>query len=942
LVEHFERHADTYRSAHYNEAQVRKEFIEPFFKCLGWDIDNERCYAEPYKDVVHEDSIKVGGALKAPDYCFRVGGTRKFFLEAKRPSVNIWDDPAPAFQLRRYAWSAQLPLSTLTDFEEFAVYDCRVKPARADKASTARVLYLTFTDYAQRWDDIAAIFSREAVLKGAFDRFSESNKAKKGTAAVDAEFLKDIESWRDLLARNFALRNQQLTQRELNFAVQVTLDRILFLRMCEDRGIEQYGQLAGLLTGPSIYRGLLGLYTQADDRYNSGLFHFRPEKSRPEAADVLTPVLAVDDRPLQQILRGLYYPDSPYEFSVIPPEILGQVYEQFLGKVIRLTPGHRAVVEDKPEVKKAGGVYYTPSYIVGHIVERTLGKLLEGKTPRQASVLKILDPACGSGSFLLGAYQYLLDWHLAQYVADGPEKHSKELWQGPRGEWDLTTAARKRILLSSIYGVDIDPQAVETTKLSLLLKVLESENRATLERQRLLWQERALPDLGQNIKCGNSLVGPDFYADRQQTLFDEEDRYRVNAFDWEAEFGSILRAGGFDAVIGNPPYGALLTEEERAYLKRRFEAGTTDTAALFMVQGRRLTRAGGWNAFIVPKPFTYSSNWEQVRADLLGELRELVDVGKVWKAVKLEQVIYTLNKNRPQPEYACWKRQGQTFIHSADIGKRECGQYGFYLNGIETAELAIARTVLGVGAFLGDFATNTRGGMLQGSVGTDPGGWRVVGGKQVQRFRILGQKGYLPQDAELPPQALVQTGGILVQNIVAHIANPVDHIKIIGAVPDAEEAKRLVILDTVNQLANHSKLSSHYLLGLLLSRLMNWYVYRFIFAKAIRTMHFDGPVTDRLPIRDIDFTDAADRSRHDRVAALAELQAGLKKREGVAKSPDERIRLERQMNMADRQLDQLVYDLYGLTDEAARIVDASFLGESCPIARLPEVGQAAL
>src|SRR6059036_4167059 len=147
LVERLERNLDAYRSPQYNETQLRREFLDPFFKALGWDIDNEQGYAEAYKDVIHEDAIKIGGATKAPDYCFRIGGTRKFFLEAKKPSVDIKTDAHPAYQLRRYAWSAKLPLSILTDFEEFAVYDCRVEPRLADKASVARVLYLNFREY---------------------------------------------------------------------------------------------------------------------------------------------------------------------------------------------------------------------------------------------------------------------------------------------------------------------------------------------------------------------------------------------------------------------------------------------------------------------------------------------------------------------------------------------------------------------------------------------------------------------------------------------------------------------------------------------------------------------------------------------------------------------------------------------------------------------------
>ena len=197
LVERFGRNREAYLSGTYNETQLRREFIDPFFAALGWDVDNKQGYAEAYKDVIHEDAIKIGEHTKAPDYCFRLGGVRKFFVEAKKPSVNLKDDVSPAFQLRRYAWSAKLPLSILTDFEEFAVYDCRNKPAKSDKPAVGRILYLTYQDYETRWEEISRIFSKEAIPQGSFDKYVETNKAKKGTAEVDAAFLEEIESWRD-------------------------------------------------------------------------------------------------------------------------------------------------------------------------------------------------------------------------------------------------------------------------------------------------------------------------------------------------------------------------------------------------------------------------------------------------------------------------------------------------------------------------------------------------------------------------------------------------------------------------------------------------------------------------------------------------------------------------------------------------------------------------
>lgn len=661
LVERFDRNRDAYKSGDYNETQLRREFLDTFFTALGWDVENKQGFAEAYKDVVHEDAIKIGTATKAPDYSFRIGGVRKFFVEAKKPSVNLKDDVSPAFQLRRYAWSAKLPLSILTDFEEFVVYDCRIKPLRNDKPSTARTIYLQYTEYDKQWEEIASIFSKDAVLKGSFDKYAETNKIKKGTAQVDDAFLREIENWRKQLASNIALRNGKLSQRELNFAVQRTIDRIIFLRISEDRGIEHYGTLMGLLNGERVYRRLSDLFNRADERYNSGLFHFRAEKERFEPPDELTLELSIEDKPLKEIISTLYYPESPYEFSVLPADILGQVYEQFLGKVIRLTEGHRAIIEDKPEVKKAGGVYYTPTYIVEYIVKNTVGKLLEGLTPKQASKLRILDPACGSGSFLIGAYQCLLDWHRDWYVKNGSDKWTKGknpvIYQVQGASWRLTTTERKRILLNNIYGVDIDTQAVEVTKLSLLLKVLEGENEQTISNQIKLFHQRALPDLGKNIKCGNSLIGPDYQAE-QLSFGSDEERTRINAFDWKSEFKEIMDSGGFDAVIGNPPYvfgrdwKALgISDEVKQYLTRRYTSSPyqLDMFSIFMEKAFQLCSDNGFIGQIVPNVWLNNTYSATTRSLVLGNATDIsivVPESPVFKKITVDTVVYCLKKSK--------------------------------------------------------------------------------------------------------------------------------------------------------------------------------------------------------------------------------------------------------------------------------------------------------
>ncbi len=591
--------------------------------------------------------MKVGSATKAPDYSFRVGGTRKFFLETKKPSIDLKHDPSPAFQLRRYAYSAKLPVSILTDFEEFIVFDCRIKPKIDDKPSVGRVMYLTYEEYVDKWDKISSVFARESVLRGDFDRFIEGTKKKRGTAEIDKDFLADLDRWRILLAKNIALRNKSLSQREINWAVQLTIDRLIFLRMSEDRGIENQYTLQALQNGTCVYSRLVEIFYQADERYNSGLFHFQ-EKDGPHP-DELTPELEIDDKVIKEIVGELYYPKCPYEFSVLPVEVLGHAYEQFLGKVIRLTEGHRAKIEEKPEVRKAGGVYYTPKYIVDYIVENTVGKLLEGKKPKEVRDLHILDPACGSGSFLLGAFQYLMDWHLDWYtkeyektgkiptvVAEKGKRKKKSdpqaIYQGQGGQWYLSTAEKKRILTNNIFGVDIDANAVEVTKLSLLLKVLENESSETINSQLKMWHERALPNLSNNIKCGNSLIGPDFYENQQSAMFDEEEALRINAFDWEQEFPEIFKKGGFDAVIGNPPYvvikgGRYTNYEEKTeivqYYKNRYKFASMQTNLynLFFEKSYFLIKEKGFFGMIIPNTILTNDGMKDVRKFLLKQTK---------------------------------------------------------------------------------------------------------------------------------------------------------------------------------------------------------------------------------------------------------------------------------------------------------------------------------
>lgn len=657
LVEAFAENEHYYKSNEFDEENAKVKFISKFFKILGWDVDNEENRAPQYADVEFEDSIKISGKTKSPDYCFRYWGERKFFVEAKAPHENIDKNRDHAFQLKRYTWSAKLPLGILTDFEEFAVYEPKVVPKKHQNTTIDRIKYYNYKDYVENWEEIYNLFSREAVKKGKYDNFVDNvHGDRKGTETVDDEFLKTIENWRLELARNIANRNKDLTIDELNYAVQLIIDRLIFLRIAEDRGIESYGKLKKITIFDeddeeklTIYEKFIDLCKKADAKYNSGLFHFSKEKNDDLTVDIITPKLIVDDGKLKKIINELYYPDCPYEFSMISTEILGNIYEQFLGKIIRLTDRHLAKVEDKPEVKKAGGVFYTPNYIVEYIVENTVGELLKGKTPNKVSDLRIVDPACGSGSFLLGAYQKLLDWHLKYYDnMDNPPKNV--IYEDKNGIIRLTIQEKKRILLNNIYGVDIDSQAVEVTKLSLLLKVLENENKDIFEAQQKLIQERALPDLGSNIKCGNSLISTDIL--NQQELNNEE-IFKINPFDWEEEFSEVFKNGGFDVVIGNPPYFNIDTwgtnSKRKDYIKKNYKdvwADKTDILFYFINKANEISK--NKVGFIISNAFLFAKKAEKLRNYLLDNtnIKTIVNFEKymVFKSASITTSIIVLDK----------------------------------------------------------------------------------------------------------------------------------------------------------------------------------------------------------------------------------------------------------------------------------------------------------
>jgi adenine-specific DNA-methyltransferase len=962
LIDLFEFNIKQYKGRHYDEAKTRADFIDKFFLLLGWDVYNEHGYSEQYRDVVREDRVEVKGKVKAPDYCFRIGGVRKFFVEAKKPSVDIKYDVEPAFQLRRYAYTAKLPLSILTDFEEFAVYDTRLKPHKNDAASTARIFYCTHHDYRKEFDFIFHTFSREGILKGSFDRYIEDTGRKKGTSEVDREFLKLIESWRDSLARNIALRNKALSIYELNYAVQKIIDRIIFLRIAEDRQVEDYARLQEITAHKGdLYPCLIRLFLQADVKYNSGLFDFK--------ADQLTPRLKIDDRVLKEIIKSIYYPDSPYEFSVFDVEILGNIYEQFLGKTIRLTAGHQAKVEDKPEVKKAGGVYYTPKYIVDYIVKNTVGTLLgtdkgSPRTPGEIEKIKILDPACGSGSFLLGAYQLLLDYHLDYYTREKNIKKAlkdNNIYQLGEREYRLTIAEKHRILLNNIFGVDIDSQAVEVTKLSLLLKLMEGESQESTGMLFKYSDIKLLPDLSANIKCGNSLIGSDFYQTGQMSLFQDEDTVRrINVFDWNKEFPHILSHGGFDAIIGNPPYVDIkgMPVDEVDFLFKTYKTANKriNLFSIFFEKMFNIVNQESFRiAMIVPTALISQESYKEIRKLIL-ENYKIVNIvrlpnesfGSSAGEVKVDTVIIVLGNyenNKKLTEIIGYKGYDRikaietvdAFLHTK-IDQCEWkfnNEFAWTINTnsrdkklfekIENNTIPLERVAwfsLGItpyDKYKGHTQKQIKEKIFHSSHKKDEFYKKLLAGNDVKRYYVRWNgKQWIRYGAWLGApreQKFFTSKRILVKQIIDWSS------KRIWATLTEEE-----LYNTQNafNLISKGDLKLEYLLGIINSKLITYY-HRKIFLDEFKMRFQKILIKDcrKFPIYKINVDNFSEKSKYNDLVEMVEGMLGLQEKFQGAKMEREREVFRKQIDILDRQIDQLVYELYGLTHDEIKIVEES-------------------
>jgi type I restriction-modification system DNA methylase subunit len=501
LVNKYEKDRDYYRNSQYNESQLRADFLDPLFELLGWDIKNTAGKSFTEREVLVEESLKDNALehSKKPDYTFRLFSNRAFFLEAKKPSVNIEENNDTAKQVRRYGYTAKLKVSVLSNFEYLLIYDASVKVEKGDLFNKALAVRYHYSEYVEHFDDIKKLLGKESVYTGFFDEYWKDIEEKIKHYSVDELFLQQTNEWRVVLGKEILSHQLDISESLLNDVVQSYINRIIFLRVCEDRNIEVYQSLFKLAEEGNGST-LINKFKEADRRYNSGIFD-----------QILSDKIVENiSSTFWEIIKQLYYPESPYSFTVFSSDILDSIYEISLAEKLTIAGG--SVKLEKKAENQERDIVTTPSYIIDNILKQTVLPKCIGNNDIEIFSLKIADIACGSGAFLLKAFQTLQDELIEYYI-----KHDKSrLIQTSVDTFRLSFVMKKDLLLKCIYGFDKDYSAIEAARFGLLLKLLEDETSATLDKLNPI-----LPSLDYNIQFGNSLISPD-------KLGDEKNREEIN------------------------------------------------------------------------------------------------------------------------------------------------------------------------------------------------------------------------------------------------------------------------------------------------------------------------------------------------------------------------------------------------------------------------------
>jgi adenine-specific DNA-methyltransferase len=954
LADEFDANKAFYLLPEYNEHQARIDFIDKFLHALGWDV-NHQVQKNPFQQEVKvERGVVTGPSERRADYAFFIApdfNSPRFFVEAKKPFGDLCS-PDNCFQAIRYGWNSNVPISALTSFNEFALLDCRYKPdiETAPSAVIERFNYLQYKD-ADTFRRIYHLFSREEIARGSLDEYSKAlprargkamqRRLFKGLQPVDESFLEELDGHRATLAKVFKNHNLELDGDTLTEITQRTLDRLVLIRFLEDKLIESKYYVSEFGSKGHPWREFITLCRRLDTIYNGIVF---------KRHDILDdPKLGIDESQFLNICRELAHSYSPYDFDSIPIHILGSIYERFLGKVI-VTTNKRADVKPKPEVRKAGGVYYTPDYIVRYIVEKSVGKTISGKSPSQIAAMNFADISCGSGSFLLAIFDLLLRYHRDWYNAHPKSADKDGCIKRDDGYWHLSLRQKQMILLANIFGVDIDHQATRVAQLSLYLKLLEEETTASAHQYQREFAEKLLPPLDGNIVCGNSLIETDILF---RKLLPRDQERKINAINLKDHFKGVMERGGFDAIVGNPPYGAVLNETEKEYIGRNYisQSYQLDSYLLFIERGiKDLIREGGFLGMIIPNPWLTNLLQKNMRRFIFDKTRvvEIVHFKfPVFHEATVDTQIILLQKTPPES----WRA---TVVVASDKQSFEKRQFGAGLIKLEHDQ---SRWKKLNGEVVNIFLTESdwllaqkikRSGLpleyyyfinvgikpYQVGKGTPPQTKKVVEerpydsisklsglykpylrGSDINRYEITPLQDryikYGPWLAEPRPAAqfdaplkifIRQTGDSIIAALDEH---------------------QLLCLNNMHVLVpKRSEPDNKFVLGILNSRLMNWYYHTLNPEVGEALAEVKRTNVAALPIKTPDLSNKKSRIIYEDLIRLVSQILQTKDFLSKAHTDKDKEYLKSKVIALDKKVDQFVYELYGLSEEEINHIES--------------------
>ena len=977
LVEHFEKNIISFKKTSFSEAQTENDFIRPLFSFLNWNVTNTSL--EPEKQVFQlQVTGKTGDDTnKRPDYLIRVPDKDTnqmksvFFIEAKKPNYDLKTNTKYIRQVYQYAYSTlnssensnnRVRLALLTDFEEFRFFDCLdPAPLKSDKYEVYNkhiVKDWNYKDYISKFDELWDMFEYNNVVNGSLEKWYLTQKQLADNRITpDKKFLEDLRTWRLSIAKSMHKSDKSLDDFRLTKSTLLLINRIIFVKMLADRDIEP-DYLTDILSkltkskkeDVKLFELCRDIFDRLDHIYNGSMFAYDSD------ADEIN----IENSVLKNIFEQLKPEVSIYTLAAMPVEIIGNVYELFIAEQIA-KKGTGLALLPKYDEKKAGGVYYTPRYIVEYIVDNTLGKKLEEcKTPEDVSKIKVLDPARGSGSFLIVAYHKLLVWH-KKWLYDELKKFTKQKKVSQFSDKYSKTARiigsdhsvdytihlshklKSEILTNNIFGVDIDPQAVLVTKFSLSIKALEDSSHDEVIDDYNIFKMPTIPKLENNIKWGNSLIGSDFYIENQPDMFNRKEKRKINTFDWDGTdgFPDIINSGGFDVIIGNPPYVDYrsISKVQSDYLTQNYvSTKSKEKWSLFipfLEKSAKLMNKKGKFGFIIPNNFLVSDFGLEIRKYLLNNvhINRIVDVSKfnVFGKVATYPVLFFFQKPMTESNMIeiSYPKQfmdlGQIVfnqISGTDIKKGNRSYqlstsvsninlpliYKMQLNSDKLVDLCDkfiwGTSITGFKNYKIDETNYITLNQKEKNKYN-----QVIQTADIKRFGIKWQQEYIKKE-------------IYSDNAINEFNKDKIVIARVTKQIQATFDKEKYFLGK-SSLLTGLKVHQNYLLGLLNSKLINY----FYFVKYENThmsggyLRYDIPYLSKIPIHIIDFKSKSEKQKHDKLVGLVEQMLENQKYMHEAKTESDKKMYKNICDAIDKQIDGLVYKLYDLTPEEIAIVE---------------------